>query len=214
MKIIDLTHRISEDMPVYPGADPPKLEQTGTYAKDGYKETRLTMLSHTGTHMDSPAHLFADGTALDDLPVDQFAGMALVVDCSGLCEGRKITMDRINRNREKAEKAEFLLFYTGWDRYWGADAYFSGYPVIDDEVIGFLLGTKKKGVGLDVIGIDPIADANLTIHRKLLIAGEIVIIENLKNLRLLGDDLFLFCALPLKYKNSDGAPVRAIAILD
>ena len=38
MKIIDLTHIISEDMPVYPGTNPPVLESANTYIKDGFKD--------------------------------------------------------------------------------------------------------------------------------------------------------------------------------
>jgi kynurenine formamidase len=34
------------------------------------------------------------------------------------------------------------------------------------------------------------------------------------NLELLGDDLFTFCALPLKHLDADGSPIRAIALLD
>ena len=84
MKIIDLTHTISEDMPVYPGTEPPVLKQANTYERDGFKETLLSMYSHTGTHVDPPAHLFADRTTLDALPIEQFAGKALVVDCTHL----------------------------------------------------------------------------------------------------------------------------------
>ena len=41
---------------------------------------------------------------------------------------------------------------------------------------------------------------------------EVVIIENLTNLRQLGEELFTFCALPLKYCGADGAPVRAVGL--
>ena len=89
MKIIDLTHFISEDMPVYPGTEQPKLKQANTYEKDGFKETLMTMYSHTGTHMDPPNHLFADRTTLDKFPVSQFVGKALISD--GIKDGgRKI----------------------------------------------------------------------------------------------------------------------------
>lgn len=57
MRVIDLTHTISENMPVYPGTEPPVLAGANTYEKDGFKETKLTMYTHTGTHMDPPAHL-------------------------------------------------------------------------------------------------------------------------------------------------------------
>ncbi len=41
MKVIDLTHTIKEDMPVYPGTETPKLIPASSYEKDGFKETLL-----------------------------------------------------------------------------------------------------------------------------------------------------------------------------
>lgn len=210
MKVIDFTHTISEDMPVYPGTEGPKLRAANTYEKDGFKETLMTMYSHTGTHMDPPAHLFGHRTTLDNMDIQQFVGKALVVDCSDLKEGDRVGMDRIDR--EKADQADFLLFRMGWADKWGTDAYYGDYPCIDKAVAQYLIDTKKKGVGLDTIGIDPIPDEYLTIHRQLFADTEIVVMENLKNLDQAGDDLFFFCALPMKYENSDGAPIRAIGI--
>lgn len=60
MKGNDLTHTISEDMPVFPGSETPKLTTKSTYEKDGFKETLLQMYSHVGTHMDPPAHIFTN----------------------------------------------------------------------------------------------------------------------------------------------------------
>jgi len=214
MKVIDLTHTISENMPVYPGTERPKLEVANTYEKDGFKETLLTMFSHTGTHMDPPAHLFAQRTTLDSFPVEQFVGKGLVIDCSDLQEGEKITMRYIERVKEKANQAQFILFRTGWDSRWGTSSYFGEYPYITEEVAEYLIHSNKKGVGLDVIGIDPISDENLTIHRKLFAETDMVVIENLTCLGEIGNELFTFCALPIKYSNSDGAPIRAIAVLD
>ena len=213
MKIIDLTHTMSAEMPVYPGTEKPKFDPANTYEKDGFKETRISMFSHTGTHMDPPAHLFPGRTTLDAFDASQFVGRACVIDCTDLIEGGRITMGHIERNRENADRAEFILFHTGWDRYWGKAEYFGDYPYIDEEVAEYLM-KGKKGVGLDVIGLDPIADENLTLHKKLLWENEIVIIENLTNLDKLGNGLFTFCALPFKYENADGSPIRAIAMLE
>ena len=88
MKVIDLTHVIKEDMPVYPGTEPPRLEPANTYEKDGFKETRISMFSHTGTHMDPPAHLFPGRITLDQFPPEQFIGRAVVIDCRDLPEGK------------------------------------------------------------------------------------------------------------------------------
>ena len=212
MKIIDLTHYISEDMPVYPGTEAPKLKEANTYEKDGFKETLTIMYTHTGTHMDPPAHIFEGKTTLDKFPIEQFVGEAFVVDCTGLKLGEKIQMKHIDK--DLADKAEFLLFYTGWDKYWGSDKYFYDYPCLDDDVIEYIMVHKKKGVGLDTIGIDPISDENLSIHKRLFRDNEMVIIENLMNLDKIGQGLFTFVALPLKHVDADGSPIRAIAILE
>ena len=213
MKVIDFTQFISEDMPVYPGTEGPKLQPANTYEKDGFKETLMTMYSHTGTHMDPPAHLFAHRPTLDKLPIEQFVGAGLVIDCTDLGEGGVVDFSYIEKVRDKADKAEFLLFRFGWDKYWGKQEYFGEYPVINDDVSSYLIDTKKKGVGLDAIGIDPISDSNLTTHRKLFINNDIVVIENLTRLGEAGQDLFTFIALPLKHVDADGSPIRAIGLL-
>ena len=212
MKIIDLTQLIAEDMPVYPGTEQPKLTVANTIEKDGFRETLITFYSHTGTHMDAPFHIFADKVSLDAMPADQFVGKALVIDCRDVAEGGEIGMEHIDKTL--ANEADFLLFNTGWDIHWGKEKYFGEYPVVSMDVCQYLLDSKKKGVGFDVIGIDPVSDGNLTRHKMLLSQADIVIIENLTNLDKIGGGLFTFAALPLKYKNADGAPIRAVAIIE
>ena len=214
MRTVDFTHIIEPSMPVYPGTDPPHLKAANTYEHDGFRETLLEMYSHTGTHMDAPAHLFPDCPTLDQLPPEQFVGKALVIDCADANAGEILGMDRLEEIREKADGADFLLFRTGWDRFWGQEEYFGAYPVIGPDIVEYLIASGKKGIGLDVIGVDPIADANIRIHRRLLQTGKFVVIENLTNLEQAGGELFTFCALPLHYRDADGSPIRAIGILD
>ncbi len=114
MRVIDLTHTIKENMPVYPGTVPPKLIPANSYEEDGFKETLLQMYTHTGTHMDPPAHIFVGRTTLDEFPPEQFIGKALVIDCHELREGEVISMEHIWKARENVKKADFLLFYLGW----------------------------------------------------------------------------------------------------
>jgi Predicted metal-dependent hydrolase len=213
MKIIDLTHVISEDMPVYPGTDTPKLNTANTLEKDGFKETLMVMYSHTGTHMDPPAHLYADGATLDAMPITNFVGKGFVVDCTELKAGDFITMEILNRNKAKVEEAEFILFNTGWSKYWGMKEYYGKFPVADSEVVNYLADSKKKGFGVDVISIDSMEEETLPSHQVIL-KNNMVIIENLTNLDQVGQDIFTVCLLPLKWKNADGSPIRAIAILN
>jgi kynurenine formamidase len=161
--------------------------------------------------MDPPAHLYPDRTTLDQFPANQFIGKALVIDCRDLSEGEAITMDALCPYGDKINQADFLLFNLGWDKFWGTDAYFGDYPCIDDAVLNYILKGHYKGIGFDVIGLDPIADENLTRHKKLFKTCDIINIENLANLELCGDELFWFSCFPLKIADSDGAPVRAVA---
>lgn len=126
MKVIDLTHTISEDMPVYPGTEKPKLTTANTYVKDGFKETLLQMYSHVQTHIDPPAQIFANRKTLDQFSPEQFIGKALVVDCRDLKEGQAITIDKINI--DKANLADFLLFNLGWDKHFKDETYFNDFP--------------------------------------------------------------------------------------
>ena len=212
MTVIDLTHTIRENMPVYPGMETPRLETVSTYETDYFKESRMTLYTHTGTHMDPPAHVFAGRNTLDQFPPEQFMGKALVINCRDLKEGGIITMEHIRPYGETAEIANFLLFSTGWEQYWGKDAYFGRYPCMDEDVLDFILAGSYKGIGVDTISIDPMN--SLTRHRRLLCEKDIVIIENLTNLHLCGNGLFSLSAFPLKIADCDGSPVRAVAWFD
>ena len=121
MKVIDLTHNIKENMPVFPGTEPPKLAPASTFETDGFRETLLTMFSHTGTHMDAPAHVREDGITLDKFPADKFVGKAIVIDCSDLSEGDIIDISYIDKYKVMIEYADFVLFKTNWDKYWDTD---------------------------------------------------------------------------------------------
>ena len=211
MKVIDLTYTIKEEMTVFPGTEMPKLINTSNYEKDGFRETSISIYSHVGTHMDPPAHIYPDRTTLDEFPASQFVGKGLVINCRDLNEGEDITLDCILKYGKKAEEVDFLLFNTGWDKYWGTDKYFGDYPCVNDEVLDYVLNGNYKGIQIDTDRDNPVSDENLSRHKKLFKDKDIVNIENLKNLELCGEEIFKFSCCPLKVENSDGAPVRAVA---
>lgn len=214
MRVIDLTHTITPDIPVYLGTEPPTFEPASTYERDGFRETLVTMYTHTGTHIDPPYHLYPDRTRLDEFPADRFVGMALRIDCRGVPEGGLITMDLLRPYGDLVRQTEFLLFNTGWGSKWGTPEYFGDYPCIDDEVLDLIIEGDYKGIGFDVIGLDPVDDTALRRHHRLFESCDIINIENLCNLDQCGDGLFRFACLPLKIGDCDGAPARAIAWFD
>lgn len=205
-KIFDLTHTIAPGMPVYPGTESPILTAGNTIEKDGFAETLLSIFSHTGTHMDAPAHMKVGGATLDTLDISRFMGTAAVIPCE---EGA--TMQAVNAFRDIADRADFLILKTGWEKYWGKPEYFA-WPPVEREVMEYAAATGKKGVGIDSMSSDP-DDESFENHAIAFNAG-MVLVENLCNLDAISGRLVQFYALPLKFIDSDGAPVRAVAVVE
>lgn len=210
--LFDLTHLISETMPVYPGTASPILKTANTIAADGFKETLLHMTSHTGTHMDAPAHMLEGAATLDALPADRFCGRAVVVDCAHL-RGRSVSPDVLSPYAGAIEKADFVLLRTGFEALWGTPDYYGDFAVPDAAAIEWLAHAGLKGVGTDAISIDPMDTVDFPNHMVLFRAG-MVNVENLRLAALPAGAVVDFYALPLRFEGADGAPVRAVAVTE
>lgn len=206
MKVYDLTHTIRNDMPVYPGTEQPQLTTACTIEAAGYRETLLHMFSHTGTHMDAPAHMLLDGAVLDSYPGDKVTGTAVVVDCRGEAD---ISLPLLQRY--DLDGVDFVLFCTGWDKKWGSPEYYEGFPCLTADAAAYLATLPLKGVGEDTISLDPCDSADFPNHITLL-GADFVNTENLTGLDALIGRRFTFVTLPLKFENSDGCSCRAIAM--
>ena len=110
-------------------------------------------------------------------------------------------------------QVDFLLFCTGWDKYWGQEKYYEDFPCLTAEAAAFLAQMPLKGIGEDCISIDPCGSVDFPNHMKLLGRG-FVNTENLKNLDNLIGRPFTFVTLPLKFKNADGCSSRAVALTE
>ena len=208
MKVYDLTHTIRNDMPVYPGTEQPRLTTACTIEEVGYRETLLHMYSHTGTHMDAPAHMLPDGAALDRYPGEKFVGAAIVVDCRG---EKVISLPLLQRY--DLSGVDFVLFCTGWDKKWGTPAYYENFPCLTAEAAAYLAALPLKGVGEASISLDPCDSTEFPNHITLMKAG-FINTENLTGLDALLGRRFTFVTLPLKFENADGCSCRAIAMED
>ena len=211
MNIIDLSHRLSEQTPVYPGTSAP-IFQTETSIRDhGFAETRLGITSHTGTHLDVPAHIFPHGRNLDQFELGAFAGPGCVVDVTHRAGG-EITVEDVEAHLDLIAGAGFILLRTDWDRYWRRPEYFHDYPVLSEKAAARLAALRIKGVGVDAISVDVGGSTTLPNHVALL-GSEVIVVENLTRLADLPERGFTFLCLPLKLAAGDGSPVRAAAII-
>ncbi len=198
-------------MPVYPGTESPVFAPANTFEKDGFQEMLMTMTSHTGTHIDAPAHILPGAPFLDDLPVEYFVGKAVVIDISGYA-GKAVPVSVVRSYGAKLSTVEFVIFKTGWSQYWGTKEYYKGFPILEHEAVTLLTEYGLRGIGIDAISIDAVGNTALTNHH-IIFAKRMISIENLTNLDAVGCDEFLLSVLPLKITKADGSPVRAIAMI-
>ncbi|WP_338094487.1 cyclase family protein [Methanorbis furvi] len=182
MKIYDVTRALAPGMYVYPG-DP---EFVRTAQKSGESTiSALSLGTHTGTHIDAPAHYFPAGTTIDELPLSSLITIAEVVSFGALF----------------SHTSSAVLFRSG---YHDAD---ENYPELSEKEAEYLISSGVKVVGCDTPSIGSGA-----VHRILLAAG-IAIIE-LLDLAQVPDGMYHMFALPLKIRGADAAPARVVLLED
>jgi kynurenine formamidase len=205
---IDLTHPIVTGMPVIPGDDPPEVAHARTLERDGCSVQEVRFANHVGTHVDAPLHFLPEGMSVDLIPLGKLAGSAAVLDFSGLEAGERLSWQDLEKALAEAGNLTRVLIRTGWDRHFGSQRYFEGFPTLSREAAEGL-----AGLGLDLLGVDtpspsPLDDPGQGIHKALLRAG-VVIVENLRSLDGLGSFAEVFI-LPLPLRGASGAPCRAV----
>ena len=210
--VIDLTYPLAPDMPVYPGSPEPEIRTLASFGRDGFRERLLTLCSHTGTHVDAPSHLLAQGKTLDQFPIDHFMGTGLCIDASEK-SGGSIPWSFLQPHEEDLAVCDFLLLRTGWGQHWRTPRYFRDYPVLTVAAARRLAQLNLKGFGVDAISVDPADTTDYPVHRTLL-QNDLLIIENLARLDRLPKGRFgrLVC-LPLHLTDADGAPARVAALV-
>ncbi|AFU57577.1 putative cyclase family protein [Candidatus Nitrososphaera gargensis Ga9.2] len=198
-RIHDLTRTISEDMQVYPGDPRPKFEPHVTIKEDGKANvTRITLGSHTGTHVDAPWHFLQDGNGIDMEPLDKFVGEAAIIDASGKSS---ITAGDFSCNDIRS--GDIVLIHTGTgDRP-------TDFAYLDVSAAKWITEHGVRCVGIDTPSVEKYGVKDAPVH-KMLLASNIGIIENLVNLEQFAGSRMFFVCLPLPLKGIDGSPARAV----
>lgn len=152
MTVIDLTHPVAPGMPVYPGTVPPSVERANTLERDGFLEHRIGMHTHTGTHMDAPAHILPGGATLDSYPAERFMGPAFMIEA---LDGPP-AIASLRAHEDEIRKSDFLIMRTGWGGKVGLRRVFQrlsgsrcrrGGLAVRDETQGFRRGRHIGGPG-------------------------------------------------------------------
>lgn len=209
MHIIDLTHIMQTGMSVYPGDEEVNVRRTRFINRDGWAQTAFSTGSHAGTHVDTPAHFYTEAPTLDALGPDNFIGWGVVVDCTNL-DGNVIDQLQLAGLAE-IDNLDFALLRTGWEQHWKTDRYYADFPALTETAARFLGGLDLKGIGLDTPSPDPVDSRDFPVHHILFDHG-MVCVENLCNLDELPEQDFIFSCQPLRIRDGEGCPVRAVGM--
>ena len=216
-RFVDLSHTIEDGMVTYKGLPAPLIcdhlsrEQSRALYADGteFQIGRITMVSNTGTYIDSPFHRFADGTDIADLSLSRIAHLEAIVVRIGADDKRAIPREAF---APFDLRGKAVLVETNWDRHWRTDQYFEGHPYLTAAAAEFLRASQVALVGIDSYNIDDTNDLRRPVHTALLGAG-IPIVEHLTRLDRLPSRDFRFTAAPPKVRGMGTFPVRAYATL-
>ncbi len=208
-QIIDLSHNIVNGMPFFPGDPKPEIIKVSNVKEKGYSLSRITLGSHTGTHVDAPCHMINDGASIDELPLNSLMGEAVVLDLSQLSPGEAIMLSHLQTN--EVRKDDIVLLFTGLSKKWGDENSLTNYTHLSLEAANWLIEKNVKAVGIDCMSIEKASGMRHPVH-DILLSHKIPIIENLANLDRVKCMRIFFICLPLKLINTDGAPARALAL--
>ncbi len=214
MKLIDLSHTIVPDMAQWPGDDQPlKIHRISVHGDGNHMSSSLQFGCHIGTHIDGALHFLDGQPGMDALPLEAFTGRALVVDATaaGASADAPALLEPAHLQGRDLAGVDFVLFHTGWDRFWGQDNYYRHWPSLREDLATLLAGAGLKGVGLDTPSLDLHGGARA---HDICAAAGMINIENLKGMAPLADKVVNFQALPLKLHATEASPVRAVAWLE
>ena len=234
-RVVDLTHPFDSTTVYWPTAQPFKLETDFEGVTDKgyfYSAYRYSAAEHGGTHLDSPVHFAKGHYSVDQIPLEQLMGAAVIVDVTSQCAGNPdylVTVadfENWEKRNGRIGPGTIVFLRTGYGKYYpdlkkylgtderGADAVPKlHFPGLDPAAARWLTQNRTiKAIGLDTASIDRGQSTLFESHR-ILFDKNIPAFENVANLDQLPLKGFSVIALPMKIKGGSGGPLRIIALL-
>jgi arylformamidase len=212
MKIHDISVTLEGGIPIWPGNPGFELVRVNDIQQGGSSNvSKLSLGCHTGTHVDAPVHFIPGAAGVDTLPLELLTGPATVYwVTTNPDDGNNINAAALDRARIP-EGAQRILLKSRNSDLWklGPHEFRADFAGITADGAEWMVANKIGLVGVDYLSVGPKGMGKAT-HEILLNAG-VVIVEGL-NLSQVEPGNYDFYCLPLKLKDSDGAPARAVLI--
>lgn len=203
----DLSHPIRDGMTVYPGDPAVTVGPALTLDSDGVAVTLLGLGSHTGTHVDAPAHTVPGGRTLADVRLDDLVGDAIVLRVANARAGEPVRWADL---AAPDPLPPIVIIDTGWAQWFGEERALR-HPFLDPDAARELMRRGMRVLAVDTLSPDPTPGTAFPVH-DIVLGADGLIVENVRGLEELPARVRAGF-FPLRLEG-DGAPVRAIAFLD
>lgn len=207
MKIIDISWPITQQMTAYKDRSVVKIQPTKTFAQDQAREALITLGTHTGTHVDAPAHFIDNGKTVDQLSLEKLMGKCRVLDLQNVQGG----ITRENLMQHTIVPGEIILLKTSNSLLADTQLFDPEFVYLAHSGAQYLVESQACAVGIDYLGIERNQPAHET-HIELL-NHDMPIIEGLR-LALVDAGIYKLICLPLNMPGLEAAPARALLLLD
>lgn len=235
-RVVDLTYAFDAKSVYWPTAQEFKLEtdaegmtEKGYY----YSAYRYSAAEHGGTHLDAPVHFAKGHESVDEIPVQQLIGAAVVIDVTKQCATNPDYLVSVadiedwEKRNGRISPGTIVLLRTGFGKYYPDKKKYLGteergaaavaklhFPGLDPAAARWLTQNRSiKAIGLDTASID-YGQSTLFESHRILFDKNVPAFENVANLDQLPVKGFSVIALPMKIKGGSGGPLRIIALLD
>lgn len=203
--LIDISVPMRERMPQWDGEEIYRFEPLSRTPVDVVNVSKVTFTTHTGTHVDSSWHFIHGGRKLDEIPLADWNGPAVVVDCRHL--SADITADDLERLNIPVGTQK-LIFRTTNSDIWRTrpEGFTSGYVALAPSGATWVVEHGIKLVGIDYLSIGAVDDSGVDTHL-ILLGSQTLIVEGLDLEGVAAGEYDLLC-FPMHIAGSDGAPAR------
>lgn len=221
MGIVDLSVEVDRSTLGPPAAgSPPVVLETSFRGPGHWQSSRMAALLHTGTHVDAPLHVVADGASIGGVGLDRVIGDAVVLDLHDAEPREAIDAARLEAAAATIREGDILVVRTDWtDRSWGTfPDYYVRSPFLTRDGARWIAEHRPNAVVVDFFeeecAVSPeFTSEDFVVHRELLGRG-IPIVEQATNIGAVGRERFLLLAPFFRLEGVEAAPCRIFALLD
>lgn len=220
-RIVDLSVPIGEDTVSPPSVNARLTLQTFHRGPGFWQASSVTMVLHTGSHVDFSKHVRENGETATDVSLDRVCGDALVIDLSHVGANHEITVADVQEHAPPIRKGDIVLVRTGWtERMWGTfPDYYLQSPYCSPQAAQWMVDQGAKAIGFDCFSeycarLPDFTSEEFIIHKIILEQGAILM-QQLTNFSALPTGRrFPFFAPFIKMRGAEGSPCRFFALLE